>query len=251
MLFYNARWYDSYLNRFTQPDSIIPDPYNSLDYDRYSYARSNPLKYSDPSGHVPEWFYIVLGATAQYMDDMSLGLFSHAAGSLDNVNISAYQDGREYGREVSIIQASVETAVGAYIAAASVAAVGPTAGGGLACAVVTGGVCAAPAGVAVTAEAAGVVGGTIVAGHGALMMAKMKGSQPGNSTTPQYRILSAGEIKMLEDAGFDVHELKGGDGASAYDLYKDNYGNIVVKRKGGIGPGEDLGINVRNLPNVR
>jgi hypothetical protein len=50
-MFYNARWYDPYLNHFTQPDSIVPDPYNSQDWNRYSYARNNPLKYTDPSGH--------------------------------------------------------------------------------------------------------------------------------------------------------------------------------------------------------
>lgn len=44
----------SYLNHFTQPDSIVPDPYNSQDYDRYSYARNNPLRYTDPTGHVTE-----------------------------------------------------------------------------------------------------------------------------------------------------------------------------------------------------
>ncbi len=49
--FYNARYYDSYLNRWLQPDSIVPDPYNILDYDRYSYARNNPVRYNDPSGH--------------------------------------------------------------------------------------------------------------------------------------------------------------------------------------------------------
>jgi hypothetical protein len=24
LMFYNARWYDPYLNRYTQPDSIVP-----------------------------------------------------------------------------------------------------------------------------------------------------------------------------------------------------------------------------------
>ncbi|PKO11549.1 MAG: hypothetical protein CVU39_28710, partial [Chloroflexi bacterium HGW-Chloroflexi-10] len=42
-----------YLNRFTQPDTIIPNPANSQDWDRYAYARNNPLKYTDPSGHKP------------------------------------------------------------------------------------------------------------------------------------------------------------------------------------------------------
>jgi RHS repeat-associated protein len=50
LLWYNSRWYDPYLNRWAQPDSIISDPYNSLDYDRYQYVRSNPIKYVDPSG---------------------------------------------------------------------------------------------------------------------------------------------------------------------------------------------------------
>ena len=51
LYFYGARWYDSYLNRWTSPDSIIPDPSNPLDWDRYQYARSNPVKYTDPTGH--------------------------------------------------------------------------------------------------------------------------------------------------------------------------------------------------------
>jgi hypothetical protein len=37
-----------------QADSIIPDPYNPLDFDRYSYVRNNPVCYSDPSGHFTE-----------------------------------------------------------------------------------------------------------------------------------------------------------------------------------------------------
>jgi hypothetical protein len=51
LYFYNARWYDSYITQFSQPDSIIPDPYNSQDWNRYAYALNNPLKYTDPTGH--------------------------------------------------------------------------------------------------------------------------------------------------------------------------------------------------------
>ena len=40
-----------YINHFTQPDSIVPDPYNPQDWNRYSYARNNPLRYTDPTGH--------------------------------------------------------------------------------------------------------------------------------------------------------------------------------------------------------
>ena len=41
----------SYLNRMISPDTIIPDPGNVLDWDRFAYSRNNPVKYNDPTGH--------------------------------------------------------------------------------------------------------------------------------------------------------------------------------------------------------
>ena len=52
--YYNARWYDPYITQFSQPDPIIPDPYNPLDWNRYQYTRSNPLKFIDPTGYSQE-----------------------------------------------------------------------------------------------------------------------------------------------------------------------------------------------------
>jgi pimeloyl-ACP methyl ester carboxylesterase len=46
-----ARWYDPEIGRFTQPDSIIPNFFIPQTMNRYAYARNNPLKYIDPSGH--------------------------------------------------------------------------------------------------------------------------------------------------------------------------------------------------------
>ncbi|MCU0485605.1 MAG: RHS repeat-associated core domain-containing protein, partial [Anaerolineales bacterium] len=51
LLFYRARWYDPLLGRFISADSIVPGAFDPLAYDRYTYVRSNPLRYIDPSGH--------------------------------------------------------------------------------------------------------------------------------------------------------------------------------------------------------
>ena len=48
---YNARFYGHSLGRFTQPDTIIPDPNNPQTLNRYSYVNNNPINYIDPTGH--------------------------------------------------------------------------------------------------------------------------------------------------------------------------------------------------------
>jgi len=48
---YNARFLNPGLSRFTQPDTIIPNPANPQSLNRYSYALNNPVKYTDPTGH--------------------------------------------------------------------------------------------------------------------------------------------------------------------------------------------------------
>jgi RHS repeat-associated protein len=51
LYYYVARWYDSQTAHFTQADTIVPNAGNAKTYDRYGYARNNPVKYTDPSGH--------------------------------------------------------------------------------------------------------------------------------------------------------------------------------------------------------
>ena len=42
---------DPYLNRFLQPDSIIPNQYNPQNLNRFSFVGNNPINFSDPTGH--------------------------------------------------------------------------------------------------------------------------------------------------------------------------------------------------------
>ncbi|MCP5130848.1 MAG: RHS repeat-associated core domain-containing protein [Pseudomonadales bacterium] len=46
----NGRIYDPRLGRMLSPDPVTQAPENGQNYNRYTYAYNNPLKYSDPSG---------------------------------------------------------------------------------------------------------------------------------------------------------------------------------------------------------
>lgn len=55
----NARLYDPVLGRFLSPDPYIQDENNPQNWNRYTYALNNPLKYIDRDG---EFWWIVAGA---------------------------------------------------------------------------------------------------------------------------------------------------------------------------------------------
>jgi len=60
---YNARLYNPTLGRFTSADTIVPSPFNPQSLNRYSYVMNNPLRYTDPSGHLAVSFgYFAGGA---------------------------------------------------------------------------------------------------------------------------------------------------------------------------------------------
>ena len=51
LMYYNARYYDPALGTFVSPDTLVPGAGQVINYNRFLYARGNPLKYSDPTGH--------------------------------------------------------------------------------------------------------------------------------------------------------------------------------------------------------
>jgi len=50
---YKARFYSPALGRFVQPDSIIPNPANPQNFNRFGYVLNNPIVFTDPTGHNP------------------------------------------------------------------------------------------------------------------------------------------------------------------------------------------------------
>jgi RHS repeat-associated protein len=52
LYYYKARWYDPYLARFTQADTIVPEISQGLQaWDRYGYVNNDPIILTDPKGH--------------------------------------------------------------------------------------------------------------------------------------------------------------------------------------------------------
>jgi hypothetical protein len=47
-----VKWNSPYINHFLSPDSIVPDQTNPQSWNRYSYVNNNPVRYTDPSGHM-------------------------------------------------------------------------------------------------------------------------------------------------------------------------------------------------------
>lgn len=71
------------------------------------------------------------------------------------------------------------------------------------------------------------------------------------SDSAQQKPLTSGDIRKLKENDIDPHELKqsgSGGRVSDKDLYKDRDGNVYVKPKGGKGPGEPTGVNLKDLP---
>ena len=65
MINVNGRFYDPMLGRFMGADSILQDPSNLQSHNRHAYTMNNPLKYTDPSGHIVFFDDIILAiATA-------------------------------------------------------------------------------------------------------------------------------------------------------------------------------------------
>ena len=52
LMYFGARWVDPSLGRFTQPDTMIPQGQGVQTWDRYAYVSNNPLRYTDPTGHM-------------------------------------------------------------------------------------------------------------------------------------------------------------------------------------------------------
>ncbi len=51
LYYFNARYYDGDIARFTSADTVIDGEYDTQGWNRFSYVKGNPILYKDPTGH--------------------------------------------------------------------------------------------------------------------------------------------------------------------------------------------------------
>ncbi|MBI5653891.1 MAG: DUF2380 domain-containing protein [Chloroflexi bacterium] len=213
LMFYNARYYDPGIGRFTPPDTIVPEPGNPQTLNRYSYVNNNPLRYVDPTGH-DFWESLANfwgGFSKQFVYDNVAALAPQVKESLaakPNEPIETTV-GRHVGNAASIAQSvgevvkGISTIVGGGLGGAATCL--GTAGGGCAAGVVVMG-----AGAAVVAH--GVATGVTAAleegamlGEAAKNMSAAKGKP---SEIHKHHLLpQQGSLKAkFKDAGLDIED---------------------------------------------
>jgi hypothetical protein len=78
-MYYGARYYDRTVGMFISPDTLVPDPANLWDYNRFAYARLNPLKYNDPTGHAARFTSLPFICNAQWFEYSGVSGFADTA----------------------------------------------------------------------------------------------------------------------------------------------------------------------------
>jgi len=88
LMFYNARYYLPALRRFISADTIVPDPGNPQDLNRYTYVNNNPVNLTDPSGHeIQRGAEGGLPIEKIFHDPEGDGRYAYRIGSADAPNI--------------------------------------------------------------------------------------------------------------------------------------------------------------------
>jgi hypothetical protein len=90
----NGRVYDPVIARFLSPDPYVQAPESSQNFNRYSYALNNPLKYTDPSGNFIYVIPSVSGSGSGISMSLTVGLgFGPALGVDITVGYDTYSSG--------------------------------------------------------------------------------------------------------------------------------------------------------------
>lgn len=118
----NARLYDPLLGRFLSPDPYVQALDFTQNFNRYSYALNNPLKYTDENG---ECWHIIFGAIVGGVGNL-IGNWKNCSGFWEFV--ASFGIGAAAGAAVAATGGAAAAAGGGFWATAGVIAVGTTGG---------------------------------------------------------------------------------------------------------------------------
>ena len=118
----NARRYDPLVDRFLSPDPYVQAPDFTQNFNRYSYALNNPLRYSDESG---EYWHIVIGAIVGGVGNL-IGNWKNCSGFWDY--FASFGIGAAAGAAIAATGGAAAAAGGGAWATVGVIAVGATGG---------------------------------------------------------------------------------------------------------------------------
>lgn len=115
LYYYNARYYDPQLGRFTIADWIVPDPNNPQDLNRYTYANNNPVRYTDPTGHKKKKFWGFFGAIiGAVVGSIIPGVGTAIGGMIGGAIGGGLQAGLNTGKFSSIVTGAISGGVQGY-----------------------------------------------------------------------------------------------------------------------------------------
>ncbi len=112
LYYLNARYYDSTTGRFITEDTYVGRYYDPLSLNRYTYCQNNPVRYTDPSGHV--FFTILAGALIGAAVGAVGGAIGGVFGKAGSV-IGATKKGVAKMVAKTVVKAGVSEAAGGFL----------------------------------------------------------------------------------------------------------------------------------------
>ncbi len=206
LVYMQQRYYDPIAGRFMSLDPVTTDANTGRSFNRYDYAKNSPYRYVDPDGREPSD-----KPTREYWDlpnKPDCGCATPTP-TLPTVTVTAFRVAPTPGLLAFWFSLTMAEIYGKKVKESLVK----------------------------SANAKAAEGGASPPPNDGDDKKKNK-----DTGKQQDRMLTKKEIKDVEDAlGEDIHDIKGGTNASKYDLYKRGDGEVVMKPKGGAGPGEPIG----------
>ncbi len=219
-----ARFYDPVIGRFLSPDTMVPRPGDPQAFNRYMYARANPLLRIDLSGHADG----VVASVAEFIAGFTTGLseanlpnapaWMQSTANAMTVQDSSFAAGRAVGNVAGIVQGLSEIVGGS----------GGVVGGGTLC--LTGVGCLGGAPLAIASSAV-VVHGLVVAINsvdklnGTITLMAKKGSGSNIDEVPDNESSNKGSLteptlpprNVIQQDGVTVeHYYRSGDHGPAH-----------------------------------